>query len=143
MANVYRTAKGKLIDINKVKLANESTVAVGNMKVNARGDLLGSRGQVSIGRNTRMDEVYSAPYSPNEPAQFAKTQAAMEESKAKELHDLASNLVDTNTSEAILDETKPATSAPRGSLASSVAKTTTVVQEPITPPIKSNGPSRI
>lgn len=36
----YRTAKGKTIDMEAMRIANEKTVAAGNMKVNARGDVL-------------------------------------------------------------------------------------------------------
>ena len=142
MSRVYKTAKGKSIDIDRLKLSNETAIAVGNMKVNARGDLLGSRGQVSLGRNTRMDEVYSAPYSPNEPAQFAKNQVAMEESKAKELHDLVNNLTTQTPLESIISDEGPVP-AVRGSLAASVAKSVTVNQQPITDPRKPSGPTRI
>lgn len=37
---IYRTAQGKPIDLGSLMLQNENTRAVGNMKVNARGDLL-------------------------------------------------------------------------------------------------------
>lgn len=43
---VYRTAKGTEIDLNKLINQNELTIAVGNKKVNARGDLLGPGGQI-------------------------------------------------------------------------------------------------
>ena len=46
MSRVYKTARGKVIDMDKVKLANESVTAIGNMKVNARGDKIGSGGQI-------------------------------------------------------------------------------------------------
>ena len=38
MAANHRTARGTMIDIDRIRLANEQTIAVGNMKVNARGD---------------------------------------------------------------------------------------------------------
>lgn len=34
----YKTAKGKTIDMEAMRVANEKTVAAGNMKVNAKGD---------------------------------------------------------------------------------------------------------
>ena len=40
MPNVYRTARGLQIDIDQLRLANETAVAVGNHRVNARGDRL-------------------------------------------------------------------------------------------------------
>lgn len=46
MARKYRTAKGKVIDMEAMRTANEKTVASGNMKVNAKGDELGRGGRV-------------------------------------------------------------------------------------------------
>jgi hypothetical protein len=44
--SVYRSMQGKEVDMNKLINANEMTVAVGNLKVNARGDELGPGGKV-------------------------------------------------------------------------------------------------
>jgi len=44
--SVYRSMQGKEVDMNKLINANEMTVAVGNIKVNARGDELGPGGQI-------------------------------------------------------------------------------------------------
>ena len=35
---VYRSMQGKEVDMAKLALQNETTVAVGNVRVNARGD---------------------------------------------------------------------------------------------------------
>lgn len=37
---------GKMIELDKLIMRNETTVAVGNMKVNARGDELGPGGRI-------------------------------------------------------------------------------------------------
>ena len=58
MNKIYRSALGKHIDIEKLRLANEDTIAVGNMKVNARGDELGFGGEVIKGRNEVMRDYY-------------------------------------------------------------------------------------
>ena len=34
----YKSAKGKIIDMEAMRVANEKTIAAGNMKVNAKGD---------------------------------------------------------------------------------------------------------
>jgi hypothetical protein len=142
MSKIYKSVKGKMVDMDKVKLANESVTAVGNMRVNARGDLLGAGGAVAQGRNTIMDQVYAvepAPYSPNDPSAHDERQSLIENNKAKELHDLATTLVNTNPEPEV-----PANPAPaRGSLASSIAKPVTVTQEAMPDPRKSKGPSRI
>lgn len=144
MTKIYKTARGKTIDMDKVKLSNERVTAVGNMKVNARGDKLGAGGQIIAGRNQVMDRVYNVEsrkgYSPNDPEVFAQQQAIVEASKAKELHDLATNLVQSTSVEPTEETAQPAA---RGSLASSVAKTVSVAQEPIPDPRKPTGPTRI
>ena len=114
------------------------------MRVNARGDLLGKGGTIAQGRNAVMDMVYAvepAAYSPNDPAEKAERQSLIENNKAKELHDLANNLVNTEK-EPVAPKT-PAANTARGSLASSMAKPVTVKQEPIPDPRKPTGPSRI
>ena len=146
MANVYKTARGKMVDMDKLKLINESTVAVGNMKTNARGDLLGAGGQVVATRNQIMDQVYAVPdegYSPHDPAVYNQQQVLNEANNAKQLTDLVNNAIVPVTP---VDTTAQPVPAARGSLADSIAKQATVVQEPAPNPKdvkKSNGPSRI
>jgi hypothetical protein len=146
-----------MIDMDAVKLSNEDAIAVGNMKVNARGDKLGPGGRVEIGRNQVMDQAYAVNtsrtntgYSPNDPEVYAERQAQMDQTKAKKLHDLANNLVSTVSEEQAVPNAVPAanpavdsTASTRGSLASSVAKTTVVTQKPMEDPRKPKGPTRI
>lgn len=42
----YRTAQGKVVDMASLVAKNEKTRAVGNMKVNARGDTIDAYGRV-------------------------------------------------------------------------------------------------
>jgi len=58
MKKSHRTAMGKTIDMDNLRLANEDTIALGNMKVNARGDELGPGGRVVKTRNQIMDDYY-------------------------------------------------------------------------------------
>ena len=96
MSKVYRSARGKMIDMDKIKLSQENKIAVGNMKTNARGDKIGTSGEVVQGRNQIMDQAYAvdtfAPYSPNDPKTFQNQQTVIESNKAKELHDMVHNL---------------------------------------------------
>lgn len=55
---VYRTMQGKTIDMDKLMRQNELTPAVGNMKVNARGDEIGPNGEILRKR----EEVVHAYY---------------------------------------------------------------------------------
>ena len=45
-SKVYKTAQGKSVDLGTIMLQNEHVRAVGNMKVNARGDKLDSNNRV-------------------------------------------------------------------------------------------------
>lgn len=58
MKRTYRTAQGKMIDLDSLILTNEQTIAVGNMNVNARGDELGPGGKVAVSRNQNMNDYY-------------------------------------------------------------------------------------
>jgi hypothetical protein len=59
MGKTYRTMQGKEIDMEKLASANELTPAVGNAKVNARGDELGPGGKIIKKREDIMAEYYS------------------------------------------------------------------------------------
>jgi hypothetical protein len=58
MAKMYKTANGKLVDMDMLRLKNEDTIAVGNMRTNARGDELGPGGKVVRTRNEKMNDSY-------------------------------------------------------------------------------------
>ena len=55
----YRTASGKLVDMDTLALKNETVIAVGNMNVNARGDQLGEGGSIVKTREEIMTEHYA------------------------------------------------------------------------------------
>jgi len=56
---VYRTAQGKMVDLGSLQLRNENVRAVGNMKVNARGDLIDSGNRAIDTRNRQVARQYS------------------------------------------------------------------------------------
>ena len=58
---MYRTMQGRYIDIEKLRGANEDTRAVGNMNVNARGDVLGRSGQVVETKQEVVKKYYEMP----------------------------------------------------------------------------------
>ena len=51
---VYKTASGKTIDMGALILQNENVRAVGNMNVNARGDVLDGSDQVIDSKNKQI-----------------------------------------------------------------------------------------
>jgi hypothetical protein len=56
---VYRTAQGKFINMDNLRLQNEQERAIGNMKVNARGDKIDNQGNVVKRRNEVIKDHYS------------------------------------------------------------------------------------
>lgn len=54
----YRSAMGKEVDMAALRQKNEKTRAVGNMNINARGDVIDSNGQVINDNNKRVNEYY-------------------------------------------------------------------------------------
>tara|TARA_Y100000590_G_scaffold196631_1_gene223237 strand:- start:4942 stop:5286 length:345 start_codon:yes stop_codon:yes gene_type:complete len=56
-----RTNQGQMIDMDSLALKNEKEIALGNMKVNARGDKLGKGGKIVAER----DQVARAYYENN------------------------------------------------------------------------------
>lgn len=60
MGKVHRTAQGRTLDVTKINLQNELVPAIGNMRVNARGDQLGPGGKIVKTREQMMDDYYRA-----------------------------------------------------------------------------------
>jgi hypothetical protein len=122
MGKVYRSAQGKKVDVDALRLRNEETIAVGNMKVNARGDELGPGGTVVKTRNQVMDEYYSSN------AVYTKETSVAED----DVSDLDREILEQ-------DEQMPEVSAQspqpklRGNLADAVAKSKSVEQKLLTP----------
>ena len=58
MAN-YRTAMGKSVDMAALTAKNEKTRAVGNMKVNARGDTIDAQGRIIRTATAKVNDSYN------------------------------------------------------------------------------------
>ena len=58
MAN-HRTAMGKTIDMAALTAKNEKTRAVGNMKVNARGDTIDAQGRIIRTATAKVNDSYN------------------------------------------------------------------------------------
>lgn len=79
MGRIYKSMKGKNVDVDALRLTNEEVIAVGNLKTNARGDKLGPGGKVVQTRNQVMDERYkvtpmTSPQKVHDVQQFNKSQ---------------------------------------------------------------------
>ena len=53
-----KTAKGRIIDMSALAAKNETTRAVSNLNMNARGDIIDNRGNVEISREKISKEYY-------------------------------------------------------------------------------------
>ena len=128
---VYTTANGKRINIDAIVSQNEESIAVGNMRVNARGDELGPGGKVERTREKVMADYYKL----NTPVATDRMPVPREEPKRDLVDDWVEPVKVDTVTEPPIEETKPL----RGSLASSVAKT----QLPKEEELKKTGPTRI
>ena len=67
----YRSAMGKTIDMAALASRNENTRAVGNMRVNARGDTIDANGRIIKPVTDKVNEAYSKTVG-NRSAQVTK-----------------------------------------------------------------------
>jgi len=59
MTKLYRTAAGKHINMDQLRLLNEKEIAVGNYKTNARGDEIDNSGRILRTRNEIIKDRYN------------------------------------------------------------------------------------
>lgn len=82
MPKVYRTAQGKQLDMAALIAKNERTRAVGNMKVNARGDTIDSTGKVVVPVTQKVGDKYQKTVG-NKTANVVKKATANQLPKVK------------------------------------------------------------
>jgi hypothetical protein len=165
---IYRTAGGKQIDMDALRVANEDYIAVGNMKTNARGDELGpggkvikTREEILADRKKEMDAQAKAQPNPTVPQNSPRkvtadtpVQSAVEKAKAQapvqvdfpddvDEQDPLSEEELAALKQADKENTKKQNQNMRGSLAASVAGEKTVTQELEKDPRKPDGPQRM
>lgn len=140
MSNIYRTAGGKQINMDSLRIANESVIAVGNMKTNARGDQLGAGGNVVKSRTQVLQDYHklNTPvinHSPLEedPAPANDIKLAM--ANTRKLKTPTIGAVSDPVVEEVVEEevSEPGYVKPRGSFAEAVAGQTEVSTELLDP----------
>ena len=89
----YRTAQGRIVDLGAMMVQNEQVRAVGNMSVNARGDIIDSQDRVLATRgeqvNRKLNQQVNAQAGPiatsnRAPQQPVMTPAQQQEAAKKE-----------------------------------------------------------
>lgn len=128
----YRTAQGKIVDLGALQLQNENTRAVGNMPVNARGDLIDSHNRPIDTRNQQVARQYKKQVSN---VQDAPVYSSRQRSEAQPAP------VPQPVAPAPVVETQPDEAA--GGLAGAIARARSVKQEPMTPSGRTTGFKKI
>lgn len=65
---MQRSAMGKAVDMSAIVTRNEKVRAVGNMNVNARGDIIDSHGRIVQDSTKRVKESYNSSIDTGEPS---------------------------------------------------------------------------
>ena len=145
MATNHTTARGMPIDMDRLRLANEHEIAIGNMKVNARGDQLGPGGKVIKTRAQIMADRNKLTHAPlADDYEVSESAAAVEDAYQPVM--LQPQVEETPVAES---SDTPSYVKPRGSFADSVAQQTEVTQELLDPSViglgdqTSSGPQRL
>ena len=58
-SKIYKSAQGKAVDMGRLQLQNEGVRAVGNMKVNARGDMIDDMNRVISSKTNQVNKQYN------------------------------------------------------------------------------------
>jgi len=153
MAKTYRTAKGKNVDLGSILNQNETVRAVGNMNVNARGDLVDSQNKTIERKNKQVQKQYrkqisntvtdDVVYSSKRAAQaaqnvldIAQEYAAKAPATPKSKPVKVEETVDVAPPAPVVDPAIEAIEEPqaKGGLAAAIAKARQVKQEPLKSP---------
>jgi hypothetical protein len=141
---VYKSAMGKTVDLGALLLQNETVRAVGNMHVNARGDLIDGSNSVIDQKNRQVQRHYSRQsVKTQEPQRVKNPIKATNTVEVKKIREqMANQLVESpvdvvdimqeqNSSQTELPQDTPTAieSAPPGGLAAAIARTREVKQE--------------
>lgn len=142
---IYKTAQGNSVDLGAIILQNEHVRAVGNMNVNARGDLLDGSSRVIDQRNqqvTRQMERNTQPAPTGVSTQPRHTSSVAarraQEAAATPAPTVVDPVVEAPAPDPVVDETVPAPALrvdrtvitdQSGGLAGAMARSRTVAQE--------------
>ena len=134
---VYRSAQGKTVDMGALLLQNEAVRAVGNMGVNARGDIIDSRNRVIDSKNKqvqRQNRRQTSVTRTQVPDNTVNTVAAHAAIEADTFDDLPedNDIVNESVAENVVAEESG------GGLASAIAKARSVTQEKLKTPRQLN-----
>ena len=107
MGRTYRTMNGRQVDMDKLRSQNELTPAVGNMKVNARGDELGAGGKIVRTREQIVSSYYESNPKATPDADVPTTEPVQQPSVPNNPPSQTMTIEDTQPS-SIVNEVEPA-----------------------------------
>jgi hypothetical protein len=131
---VYRTAQGKIVDLGAIQLQNENVRAVGNMNVNARGDLVDHNNRPMTRRTQQVSKQYNRQVTnvSEAPVVSSRKHAQAQADVSAEEVVVAPEPV---TEDPVVSESAPAQEpASEGGLAAAIAKARQIKQEPLKSP---------
>jgi len=141
---VYKTAQGKAIDLGSLLLQNEAVRAVGNMNVNARGDLLDSGNQVIDRKNRQIQRQHNRQtvavtsanatvHTSTRAAKQARQEVPADESAVDPfMEDLVVSQEPESVTETVAEPESPTVDepqTPQGGLAAAIARSRAIKQE--------------
>lgn len=130
---IYRSAMGKTVDIGALMLQNENTRAVGNMGVNARGDVVNNQNQIIEKRARQVqrqaDRNAKATRSTSVATSNAAARTPVQPQVVPTVEDSFTDLPEDNDIVNEQVETAEPTEELRGGLAAAIAKAKAVNHE--------------
>jgi hypothetical protein len=132
---IYKSAMGKTVDLGALLLQNENTRAVGNMNINARGDILDSANRITEKKNHQVQRKY------RKQTNVSTGPVATSTREAKQQLNQTGVIDDTDTFEDLPEEEfdevekiaepvqKAETKPLRGGLAAAIARSREIKQE--------------
>ena len=135
-SKVYKTAQGKSVDLGTIMLQNEHVRAVGNMNVNARGDIIDSGNKVIETKNRQIQRQNAQTTNVSSTTVHTSTRAAK---RAQATQETDPAIVDTPVGSTVLDvppdnivaAPAPVADIPTsgGGLAAAIARSKVIKQE--------------
>jgi uncharacterized protein YfcZ (UPF0381/DUF406 family) len=130
---VYRTAQGKLVDLGALLLQNENTRAVGNMPVNARGDIVDSQNKPIDSKARQVSRQYNK--QTNNSSVLGDTKSKNKAVETKQIAVDTPKAPEDFNDNFVKEPALPDAKAP-GGLAAAIAKARQVKQEPVKTPLQ-------
>ena len=134
---VYRTSRGATVDMSTMLTQNETVPAIGNMRVNARGDEIAPDGTITKSRNQIMQEYHNlstmVPQDGAIPESSDLSANSIQEDDWQDWEPAPQPTKEPVNVGKMVEEQKQAESTPTGGLAAAVKQQQTVTSTAQTP----------